>query len=51
LKDTGQNLDQRRFPRAVVTDQRDDLAGMNVKVDTFERGDRAELFAHTAQAQ
>ena len=47
----GEDLDQRRFARAVVADQRHDLAGMNVEVDVGQRRDGAEILGDAAQAK
>ena len=47
----GEHLDQRRLARAVVADERDDLAGMDVEVDVGQRRDGAEVLADAAQAE
>src|SRR5262249_6489800 len=44
-------LDQRRLAGAVVADEREHLAGVDVEVDPGERVDRTEALAHAAQAQ
>ncbi len=49
--DAGEDLDQRRFPGAVVADERDDFAGMDVEFDVGQRRDRAEMLRDAAQAQ
>ena len=51
LMHAGQDLDERRFARAVVADERDDLAGMNVEIDVGQRRDRAEMLGDAAQAE
>ena len=47
----GENLDQRRFAGAVVADQRDDFAGVDVEVDVGQRRDRAKVLGDAAQAE
>ena len=44
----GDRLDQRGLARAVVSDQCDDLTGVDVEIDVHERGDRAEALADAA---
>ena len=51
LMHPGEHLDERRLAGAVVADQRDDLAGMDVELDVRQRGDGAELFGNAAQSQ
>ena len=41
---TGQQVENRRLPRPVRTDQADDLVFMNFQADIFNRADPAELF-------
>ena len=38
-----ENLDERRFAGAVVADERNDLARMDVELDVGQRRDRAEI--------
>ena len=45
--DPGDRLDQRRLAGAVVADQADDLAGVDVEVDPVQSLDRAEALACT----
>ena len=49
LDDAGQDLDQRRFSRAVVADQSDDLALVDAEVDAAERIDAPERLGDVAQ--
>ncbi len=49
LVDARKHLDQRRLAGAVVADQRDDLAGMDIKLDVRQRRDRAELLGDAGQ--
>ena len=51
LMDAGEDLDQRRLAGAVVADQRDDLAGMDVEIDVGQRRDGAEILGDAAQAE
>ena len=51
LMDAGQDLDQRRLARAVVADQRHDLAGMDVEIDVGQGRDGAEMLGDAAQAE
>ena len=47
----GEDLDQRRLAGAVVADEGDDLAGMDVEVDVGERRYGAEVLGHALQAE
>ena len=49
LHDPGEDLDQRRLSRAVVAEQADDLALVDVQVDAAERVDTAERLGDVAQ--
>ena len=44
-----QHLDQRGLARAVVADQRDHLARMDVEIDVGQRRHRAEILGHVAE--
>ena len=44
-------LDQRRLARAVVADERDDLACVQLEVDVRERLHRAEALGDAAQLE
>ena len=50
LVHAGEHLDQRRLAGAVVADQGDDLAGMDVEIDVGQRRDGAEILGDAAQA-
>src|SRR6185437_3495450 len=47
----GDRLDERRLSRAVVADQRDDLACADLQVDAAERDDGAEALVDPAQRE
>ena len=47
----GQYLDERRFAGAVVADERDHLAGMDIEIDPGQRGNRSEMLRDAAQAE
>ena len=49
--DAADDLDQRRLAGAVVADQRDHLAGMDVEREIFDRHDAAELLADVLEAE
>ena len=49
--DTGQHLDECRLARAVVADERDDLALVDPEVDVGERLDGAEVLADAVHRQ
>ena len=49
--DAGDRLDQRRLARAVVTDESNDLAGVDLEVDVHERLDRTEVLGHAGGAE
>ena len=49
--DAGDGLDQRRLAGAVVADEGDDLAGVDVEVDVLERLHRPEALGDPAQLQ
>ncbi|MDB5832966.1 MAG: hypothetical protein JWR14_2796 [Caballeronia sp.] len=48
---TGEHLDQRRFPGAVVTHQGDHLARMHVELDVRQGRDRSEVLRDAAQTE
>ncbi len=47
----GEDLDQRRFPGAVVADKGDNLAAANVQVDVCQSGNGAEILRDASKAQ
>ena len=47
----GEDLDQRRFPGAVVADKRDNLSAVNVEVDVGQSGNGAEVLRDASKAQ
>ena len=49
--DAGDRLDERGLAGAVVADQRDDLAGLDLEVHVAERLDRPEALAHPLQGE
>ena len=49
-EDAGHDLDEGRFPGAIVADQADDLVAADGEVDVAERLDRAEEFLHILEA-
>ena len=49
--DAGDHLDQRRLAGAVVADEPDDLAGVELEVDAVERLDGAEPLADALQRE
>ena len=49
--DAADQLDERRLAGAVVADQRDDLAGVDVELDVGQRLDRPEAFADPTQLE
>ena len=51
LQGSGQEVDQRRFSRAVLTHQRVDFAGKQVEIDVAERQNTGEAAADVAHLQ
>ncbi|ENN88153.1 hypothetical protein RHSP_39463 [Rhizobium freirei PRF 81] len=49
--DAGQNLDERRFARAIVADKCHDFAGMHIEVDIRQCRDGAEVFGDPFEAE
>ena len=49
--DPGENLDQRRFARAVLAEQRENFAGVEAHADVAERLGAAKLLRHPAHDQ
>jgi hypothetical protein len=47
----GDDFDERRFPRAVLTDQAVNLAGAKVEGNAFERVDAGEGFGDARQLE
>jgi hypothetical protein len=51
LVDAGEDVDEGRLARAVVSHERDDLSGMDVELDVGKRRHRAEALGDSAEAQ
>ena len=49
--DAGQDLDQRRFPRAVFADESEYFAFSERQIDAVERADAREVLRYSAQRQ
>jgi hypothetical protein len=43
---TTQNLDERALTRSVITDETDNLSGVNLKVDPAEGDNRSKVFVY-----